>query len=118
MKSARVSSLMASAMATLLFVAAPLRADDSNPPSLVGVHQLLRQAAGDSDDTAPPPDQQKALVGQAIKMIRQLPHIYHGELRAATVDLEAALNELAAGDAAPKARSDILEADDLIRTIM
>ena len=118
MNPSRFYSLIASAVAVLLFACSPLRADDSNPPSLAEVHKLLQQAAGDSEDTAPPPDQQKAFVSQAIKMIRQLPHIYHGELRAATADLEAALNELAGGDAAHKARSDILDADDLIRSIM
>jgi hypothetical protein len=114
----RLSSLIASAVAVLLFVSSPLRADEGNPPSLDQVHKLLQQAAGDSGDAAPPPDQQKALVSQAIEMIRQLPHVYHGELRKASAELEAALDELNGGDAAHKARSDILDADDLIRSIM
>jgi len=114
----RLSSLIASAVAVLLFASSPLRADDGNPPSLEDVHKILKQAAGDSEDTAPPPDQQKALVSQALDMIHKLPHVYHGELKKAARDLEAALDELANGDAAHKARSDILDADDLIRSIM
>ncbi len=114
----RLSSLIVSAVALLLFVSSPLRADDGNPPSLDQVHKVLQQAAGDSEDSAPAPDQQKALVGHAIEMIHRLPHIYHGELRKATAELEAALDELASGDAAHKARSDILDADDLIRSLM
>ena len=94
---------------------AQLRADDT-PPSLDGVHQLLVQAAGDSADA--PPDNQKELLGQAAHMIRQLPHVYHGALNQAERDIEAALDELASGDAAHKARHDILDADDLIRSVM
>jgi hypothetical protein len=118
MSLSRISFLIASAVAVLLFASSPLRADEGGPGSLDEVHKILRQAVGDSEDSAPAPDQQKALVGRALDMIHRLPHVYHGELIKASRDLEAALDELTRGDAAHKARSDILDADDLIRSIM
>jgi hypothetical protein len=114
----RLSSLMTSAVAALLIASSHVCADEGNPASLADVHKLLQQAAGDSADTAPAPDQQKALIAQALEMIHHVPHVYHGELKHAARDLEAALDELAGGNTADKARSDILDADDLIRSIM
>jgi hypothetical protein len=53
-----------------------------------------------------------------LKMIDQIPHVYNGELKAASRDINAALNELSQGDPANKAREDIFNADDEIKSIM
>jgi len=110
-------------LAGLLIVASfiafsPVRADDTPPASLQDVHQILLQAAGYEADTPPTPDQQRDLLGQALKMIRTIPHVYHGQLNQASRDIEAALTELAQGDPAHKVRNDIFDADDLIKAIM
>jgi hypothetical protein len=117
MNPSRLASLVVFTVVLLFFGAPQLRADDT-PPSLDDVHKVLLQAAGDSADSPPPVDQQKELLGQALEMIHKLPHVYHGELRHAAQDVEAALVELGNGDGAHKARHDILDADDLIKSIM
>jgi hypothetical protein len=117
MNPSRLASLVVFTAVLLFFGSPQLRADDA-PASLDDVHKVLLQAAGDSADAPPPVDQQKELLGQALKMIRTLPHVYHGELKRAAQEVEAALDELSKGDSAHKARSDILDADDLIRSIM
>jgi len=115
MNPSRLFSLVVFTLVLFFFGSPQLRADDT-PPSLDGVHQLLVQAAGDSADS--PPADQKELLGQALHMIHQLPHVYHGVLAQAARDVESALDELANGDGAHKARHDILDADDLIKSIM
>jgi len=117
MNPSRLFSLVVFTIGLALFGSPQLRADDT-PPSLDDVHKVLVEAAGDSSDAQPPVDQQKELLGQALEMIRKLPHVYHGELRHAAQDVEAALVEIGNGDGAHKARSDILDADDLIKSIM
>ncbi len=117
MNPSRLSSLVVFTLVLVFFGSPQLRADDT-PPSLDDVHKVLLQAAGDSADAPPSADQQKALLGQALDMIHQLPHVYHGELKQAAREVEAALDEIGNGDAAHKARSDILDADDLIKSIM
>jgi hypothetical protein len=104
---------------TLLLFASRLFADDDdNVPSLADVHKILLQAAGYEADTPPTPDQQKQLLGDALKMLRKIPHVYHGQLNLARRDIEAALSELSTGDAAHKARSDIFDADDIIKGLI
>ena len=96
----------------------PSRSWADNPASLKDVHDILMQAAGDNPDSMPPVDQQKSLLGDALKKIHHIPHVYHGDLNRASRDVEAALNELSNGDAAHKARHDILDAADLIKELM
>src|ERR1700677_2617502 len=115
------------AILSLLIGTQTARADDadssatttSSPvPTLSDVHQTLLQAAGYQTDTPPTVDDEKALLEKAQKMIIQIPHVYHGELVAASRDINAALSELASGDKANKAREDIFNADDEIKKIM
>jgi hypothetical protein len=101
----------------MAFPALPvLRAE--SPALLPDVHKLLQQAAGDSPDSVPAADQQRALLEQALDLIHHIPHVYHGELKQATRDIETALNEVSSGDPTQHARSDILEADDLIKALI
>ena len=58
------------------------------------------------------------LLNSALKMLRKIPHVYHGQLRAAAQSINAALDELSTGDAAHKARQDIFDADDDIKSVM
>jgi hypothetical protein len=96
----------------------PLRADNPVPATPDDVHKILREALGDGPDSAPPPEQQRALVSKALKVIERVPHVYHGELMRAAQDMSAALEDLARDGGASKARGEILDADDLIRSIM
>ncbi len=93
-------------------------ADDSNAPTLANVHKTLLEAAGYQSDTPPTVDQQIDLLKKAAKMIEQIPHVYHGQLKAAAQDINAALSELSNGDPDHKAREDIFNADDEIKSIM
>jgi hypothetical protein len=117
MNQSRVSGLVALVVVGILFVF-PSRLFAGTPASLDDVHHVLQQAAGVNADTPPTIDQQKELLGQAIKMIHSIPHVYHGQLKQVDRDINAALNELSSGDGAHKARTDILDADDLIKSIM
>jgi hypothetical protein len=92
-------------------------APSDHPATLTDIHNLLLQAAGQSDNP-PTIDEQTELLNKALKMILHFPHVYHGQLKAASRSIDAALNELANGDAAHKARADIFEADDRIKAIM
>jgi hypothetical protein len=93
-------------------------ADESNPASLADIHKVLQQAAGYQADTPPTADQQVELLHSALKMLHDIPHVYRGQLRAAAQDINAALDELSTGDTAHKARGDIFDADDAIKSIM
>lgn len=95
-----------------------LFANENNVGSLHDVHEILLQAAGYQADTPPTTDQQTELLHKAIKMLRTVPHVYHGQLRIATRDINSALDQLATGDAGHKARSLILDADDQIKSVM
>jgi len=92
--------------------------DDDNPATLADVHKILLQAAGYQSDTPPTSDEQTELLNKALKMIAKIPHAYHGQLKAATRDINAALSELSNGDPAHKAKEDIYDADDQIKAIM
>jgi hypothetical protein len=117
MNQSRVSSLIALVVVGILFVCSPrLFANASG--SLEDVHKILQQAAGVNADTPPTADQQKELLAEAIKLIHSIPHVYHGQLRQADRDINAALDELASGDKAHKARQDIFDADDVIKSLM
>lgn len=96
----------------------PAVAHDSHIGTLADVHKILLQAAGYNSDTPPTVNEQKELLTKALKMIRTIPHVYHGELKSATQSINAALSELSNGDPAHKAREDIFDADDKIKSIM
>ena len=85
--------------------------DDVNAPTLSQIHQTLLQAAGYQSDTPPTIDQQTDLLNRALKMIDQVPHVYRGQLKAASRCINAALSELGNGDPAHKAKGDIYDAD-------
>ncbi len=93
-------------------------ADDAQVATLSDIHKVLQQAAGDSPDDTPAFADQSKFLNQALQMIRTVPHVYHGQLKAATRDIDAALDELGKGDPAHKARELILDADDQIKSIM
>jgi hypothetical protein len=105
-------------LAGFLFAVLPLHADDDGPASLEDVHKTLLQAAGYQADTPPTPDQQEQLLNSALKMLRKIPHVYRGQLRLAARSINNALNELSNGDPAHKAREDIFDADDQIKSVM
>ncbi len=109
---------MALAAAVLIIIPASVRADDAATATPDDVHQLLRQALGDGPESAPAPEQQRALVSKALKTIQRVPHVYHGKLMRAAETLSTALEDLAKPDGVTKARGEILDADDLIRSIM
>jgi hypothetical protein len=104
----------------------PVLADDNDGPSdqvsetpcLLNVHKILLQARGYESDTPPSQDDEKELLEKALKMIDQIPHVYHGELKAATRFIHAAVSELSNGDPDGKAKDDIFKADDEIKSIM
>jgi len=91
---------------------------DDGSASLKDVHDILLAAAGDGPDNAPPIEKQKTLLGDALKDLRHIPHIYHGKLNEARRDIESALNELSSADTASRARHDILDAADVIKGLM
>ena len=116
MKSLRFLFLLGAALVFAPALMPQSRADDGSV-TLQDVHEILLQAAGTPDNPTTP-DQQKDLLGKARDMMRHLPHVYHGQLKHAQEDVEAALNELSTGDPAHKVREDIFDADDLIKSIM
>lgn len=119
MNRSRVSSLIVLVIVAALFgFSSRVIANENSASSLHDVHEVLLQAAGDQPDNMPSGDQQTELLHKAIKMLRTVPHVYHGQLRTATRDINAALNELSTGDAGHKVRSLILDADDQIKSVM
>lgn len=117
MNSPRLAGL-AVFVVTVGFLSASRTWADTPTASLKDVHELLVAAAGDGPDNAPPADKQKTLLADALKDIHHVPHVYHGKLNAAARNIEAALTELSSGDTAHKARHDILDADDIIKSLM
>jgi hypothetical protein len=95
-----------------------VRADDTSGSTLTDVHKVLLQAAGYQADTPPTSDEQTALLQKALKMIKGVPHVYRGQLKRATQDINSALSELADGDKAHRARELIFDADNEIKAIM
>lgn len=51
-------------------------------------------------------------------MLKDIPHVYHGQLKHAAQDINSALSELADGDKAHKARELIFDADNEIKAVM
>ena len=95
-----------------------VHADDTNGATLTDVHKVLLQAAGYQTDTPPTSDEQTALLQKALKMLKDIPHVYHGQLKHAAQDINSALSELADGDKAHKARELIFDADNEIKAVM
>jgi hypothetical protein len=115
----RLLGILFGIVAVLFFaLSSPVLGDNGNAATLSDVHKTLLQAAGYDADTPPTPDEQVKLLNQALKQIRTIPHVYHGQLKEATRLINAALNELSNGDPAHKAREDIFDADDQIKSIM
>ncbi len=120
MHKSRFTGLLLLVVTGIFFSIASAVGDDANPaPSLTEVHNLLQQAGDAYKADAPPvAAQQTELLNKALKMLAQLPHVYHGQLKAAARSIEAALSEIASGDTAHKAKGDIYDADDAIKSIM
>ena len=118
MNTARFRCLILIVIAGCLFTSPALFGDDDNPATLADVHKILLEAAGYQSDTPPTPEEQTALLRKAIKMIHDIPHVYHGHLKAATRGLDDALSQLENGDPAHKVKGDIYDADDQIKSIM
>lgn len=118
MKKTRFASLLLFVIAAISFSFPAAFGDDANPATLADVHKILLQAAGYESDTPPTPAEQTELLDKALKMIHQIRHTYHVQLKAATRSINAALSELGSGDPAHKAKEDIYDADDLIKSIM
>jgi hypothetical protein len=95
-----------------------VRADDDSPATLAGVHHLLLEAAGYQNPTPPSPEEQTELLKKALHIMEGLPPVYHGHLAKAKRSVEAALSELGEGDRAGRAKEDIYDADDQIKSIM
>ncbi len=104
-------------MAGVILACSPVRGDEATPATPEEVHKILREALGDGPDSAPPADQQRKLVDKALATLRRVPHVYHGQLVRAAQDLDKALEDLAGSDPS-LARGDILDADELLRSIM
>ncbi len=109
---------IAVAVAGGFLACSPLRADDAGPATPEDVHRILREALGDGPDSAPPPGEQRKLVDKALTTLRHVPHVYHGQLMRAAQDLDKALEALSRPDGVNVARGDILDADELLRSIM
>ena len=92
--------------------------DDGHVATLGDIHKVLLEAAGYHSDAPPTIAEQTDLLNKALKMMEELPHVYHGHLAAAKRSIDAALNELEGGDGANKAKGDIYDADDQIKSIM
>jgi len=118
MKKAHILRLLLLVIMGIPFGFSATYGDDVNPATLADVHKILLQAAGYQSDTPPTAAQQTELLEKALKMIKDVPHVYHGQLKAAARSINAALTELGSGDAAHKARQDIFDADDQIKSIM
>ena len=118
MNTARFRRLILFVIAGCLFASPALFGDDDNPATLADIHKILLQAAGYQSDTPPTPAEQTELLHKALKMIQDIPHVYHGHLKAATRSVNAALSELENGDPAHKVKGDIYDADDKIKSIM
>ncbi len=116
MNSSRACGWAALVVAGGLLACLPVRADDASPATPEDVHRILREALGDGPDSAPPPDEQHKLVEKALATLRRVPHVYHGELLRAAQDLDKALEDLTKDPGV--ARGDILDADELLRSIM
>ena len=93
-------------------------AHEGGTATLADVHKILLKAAGYQSDTPPTPAEQTQLLNKALEMLQKVPHVYHGELQKAAMSIEAALNELSTGDTAHKAKGDIYDADDAIKSVM
>ncbi len=118
MKKAGITCLAVLILTASSFFYSCARADDNPPATLADVHKILLQAAGYQSISEPTPAQQTELLKKALTMIEQIPHVYHGQLKGATRSINAALSELSNGDPAHKAKEDIYNADDLIKSIM
>ena len=118
MKPARFPHLIVFVIAGCLFTSPALFGDDANPATLADVHKILLQAAGYQSDTPPTPAEQTELLQKALKGIHEIPHVYRGQLKAASRSIEDALVELEKGDPAHKVKEDIYDADDKIKSIM
>ena len=107
---------------TIMFFSFPHEAVGDDAPSggatLADVHKTLLQAAGYQSTTPPTIAEQSALLHKAIQMLHEIPHVYHGQLKHASQDINAALTELEGGDAAHKAKQLIYSADDEIKSVM
>jgi hypothetical protein len=91
-----------------------LRADGT--ASFDDVHHLLLQAAGDLD-SPPAPDERKKDLSQAMDDLNHIPRVYHGKLARVRQAVQAIIDELSSADPS-KVRSDILEADDTVKTFI
>jgi hypothetical protein len=89
--------------------------DQQSPATLVDVHKLLQQAGDYQGDTPPP--KQADLLNQALKEMHRIHHT-HGQMKQAVDDINAALSELTSGNNPAKVKSDIQEADDIVRQLM
>jgi hypothetical protein len=120
MHKSRVLGLSLLVVTGLFFSCASAMGDDNAVPSFEAVHALLQQAADAyKADTPPVPAQQVELLNKAAKMLGQIPRGgYHGQLKAAIRSVEAAIDEINTGDTAHKAKEDIYDADDAVKSIM
>ena len=111
------SSFIANAVVitVLLLVSPGLRADEGTG-SLDKAHHLLQAAAGEPGEP-PSSDEQKKDLDGAMKEFKDLPKVYHGKLARAKQSLQAVIDEQSSADPS-KVRSDILEVDDMVRTLM
>ena len=92
--------------------------DGGRTPTLADIHKILLEAAGYQSDTPPTAAEQTVLLDKALAMLKKIPPVYHGQLKVAKASIEAALSELSTGDTAHKAKGDIYDADDAIKSIM
>jgi hypothetical protein len=105
-----------SAVVVILFLLGSpgLRADGA--ASFNDVHHLLQQAAGEPDSPPTLDDRTKDL-SQALDDLAHIPHVYHGKLARVRQAVQAIIDELSSADPS-KVRSDILEADDTVKTLI
>jgi predicted HAD superfamily Cof-like phosphohydrolase len=80
------------------------------------VHHLLQQAAGEAD-SPPTLDERTKDLSQALEDLAHIPHVYHGRLARVRQEVQAVIDELSSADPS-KVRSDILEADDTVKTLI
>jgi len=129
MHTPRLLGLLLFVLTGFFFSIAPVIGDETTAPpaSLDAIHKLLQQAGGYQADAPPPPAKQTELLNQANKMISDLEHApqtappprgYFRQLRDATRSINAALQEIGTGDTAHKAKGDIFDADDIVKSLM
>lgn len=118
MNRTRFLSLLLFVVAGMAFSFQSAWGDSENSPTLTDVHKILLQAAGYQTDTPPTIAEKKELLEKALRMLEKLPPVYHGHLAVAKRSVVAALDELANGDTANRAKGKIYDADDQIKGMM